>query len=138
MFISYANGVTDLTTVMDFHNAILNLKSTMMDNLSFIQNIKHFNVVNTIYDEIIEDKKISDEMIRMYNNILSNKLDNDDIDNNNDDVNTNTLVSNKRKSIIRKCNDDPDNKNNNVNTKNVYQILRKSRKKVVNYQHPNI
>ena len=45
-------------------------------------------------------------MIRMYNNILSNKLDNDDIDNNNNDVNTNHLVLNGRKSLKRKCNDE--------------------------------
>ena len=57
VFILYANDVTDLTTVLDFHNIILNLKSTMMNNFSFIQNVKHFNVANTIYDEIIEDKE---------------------------------------------------------------------------------
>ena len=74
----------------------------MMDKLSFTQNIKHFNIVNTIYDEIIEDKEFTDEMIRMYNNILSNKLDNDGIDNNSNDVNTNNLVSNKRKIIEKK------------------------------------
>ena len=113
VLISYANDVTYLTTVLDFHNVILNLMSPMMDNLSFIQNVKHFNVVNTIYDEISENKEFSDEMIRMQNNILSNKLDNDDIDNDNDnnnnDVNTKNLVSNKRKSMKRKCSDDPDN-----------------------------
>ena len=81
----------------------------MMDNLSFTQNVTHFNVVNTIYDEIIEDTEFSDEMIRMYNNILSNKLDNDDIDNINNDVHTNNLISNKRKSLNRKCNDDANN-----------------------------
>ena len=48
------------------------------------------------YDDIIEDKVFSDEMIRIYNNILSNKLDNDNIDNNNNDVNTNHLVLNGR------------------------------------------
>ena len=109
VFISYANDVTDLTTVLDFHNVILKLKSPMMDNLSFTQNVTHFNVVNTIYDEIIEDTEFSDEMIRMYNNILSNKLDNDDIDNINNDVHTNNLISNKRKSLNRKCNDDANN-----------------------------
>ena len=67
-----------------------------MDKLSFTRNVTHLNIVNTIYDDIIEDKGFSDEMIRMYNNILSNKLDNDDIDNNNNDVNTNNLVSNIR------------------------------------------
>ena len=45
-------------------------------------------------------------MIRIYNNILSNKLDNDNIDNNNNDMNTNHLVLNGRKSLKRKCNDE--------------------------------
>ena len=131
VFISYANDVTDLTTVLDFHNVILKLKSAMMDRLSFTQNVTHFNVVNTTYDKIIEDTEFSDEMIRMYNNILFNKLDDDDIDNNNNnnDVNTNNLVSNLRKSMKIKYNDDPANENNDVNTKNVYPILRKSRKR---------
>ena len=44
-----------MTTVLNFRNVILKLKSPMIDNLSFTQNITHFNVVNTIYDEIIED-----------------------------------------------------------------------------------
>ena len=99
VFILYAIDVTDLTTLLAFHNVILSLKSSMMDDLSFTQNIKHFHVVNTIYDEIIENKEFSDETIRMYNTILSNKLDNDEMDNNNNDVNTNNLVSNKRKTM---------------------------------------
>ena len=136
VLISYVNDVTDLTTVLDFHNVILKLKSPIMDKLSFTHNVTHINVVNTIYDEIIEDKEFSDEMIIMYNNILSNKLDNDDIDNNNNNnVNTNNLVSNKRKSLKRKYNDDANNKNNDLNTKTLYPIVRKSKKK---YQHPNI
>ena len=102
----------------------------MMNKLSFTHNVTHVNVVNTIYDDIIEDKEFSDEMIRLYNNILSNKLDNDDIYNNNNDVNTNNLVSNKRKSLKRKCNDNADNKNNDLNTKKVYHIVRKLRKKI--------
>ena len=60
VFISYANDVKALTTVLDFHNVILNLKSPMIDNLSFIQNVKHFNVVNTIYDKVNGDKEFSD------------------------------------------------------------------------------
>ena len=117
VFISYANDVIDLTTVLDFHIVILNLKSPMMNNLSFIQNIKHFNIVNAIYNEISVDSEFSNKMIRMYNNILSNKLDNDDIDNNNNDVNANNLVSNIRKSRKRKFNDDYENVNNDINTK---------------------
>ena len=37
VFISYANDVTDLTTVLNFHNVIQTLKSPMMDNLLCIQ-----------------------------------------------------------------------------------------------------
>ena len=36
-FISYANGKTDLTSVPDFHNVILKLKSPIMNKLSFTQ-----------------------------------------------------------------------------------------------------
>ena len=97
VYILYANDVTDLTTGLNFHNVILKLKSPMMDHLSFTQNGTHFNVVNTIYDEIIEDTECFDGMIRIYNNILSNKLDIDDIDNINNDVHSNNLISNKRK-----------------------------------------
>jgi len=108
---------------------ILKLKSPIMKTLSFSHNVSHVNVVNTIYDDIIEDKVFSDVMIRIYNNILSNKLDNDDIDNNNNDVNTNNLVSNERKAVKRKCNDDLYNKHNEFNTKKVHPIERKWRKK---------
>ena len=138
VFISYVNDVTDLTTVLDFHIIILNLKLPMMDNLSYIQNVKHFNIVNTIYNEISADSEFSNEMIRMYNNILSNKLDNDDIDNNNNDVNANNLVSNIRKSRKRKCNNDPDNVNNDMNTKMFIQSYGNQGKVIVNYYHPNI
>ena len=117
-----------MTTVLNFRNVILKLKSPMIDNLSFTQNITHFNVVNTIYDEIIEDTEFSDEKIRMYNNIISNKLDNDHIDKINSDVHTNNLISNKRKSLKRKCSDDANNEKNNVNTKKINPMSRKSRK----------
>ena len=99
-----------------------------MDHLSFTQNGTHYNVVNTIYDEIIEDTEFSDEMIRIYSNILSNKLDNHNIDNINNDVHTKNLISNKRKSLKRKCNDDAYNKKNDVNTKKINPISWKSRK----------
>ena len=56
VFISYANDVTDLKTVLDFHNVFLKLKSPMMDKLSFTQSITNFNVVSKIYDDIIEDE----------------------------------------------------------------------------------
>ena len=99
-----------------------------MKKLSFTHKFSHVNVINTVYDDIIEDKVFSGERIRIYNNILSNKLDNDDIDNNNNDVNTNHLVSNERKSLKRKCNDDVYNKHNELNTIKVPPIERKSRK----------
>ena len=73
-----------------FHNVILKLKSLIMK----------------IYHDIIKDNVFSDEMIRIYNNILSNKLDNDNIDNNNNDVNPYHLVLNGRKSLKRKYNDE--------------------------------
>ena len=44
-------------------------------------------------------------MSRIYNNIFSNKFDNDNIDNNNNDGNTNHHVVIGRKSFRRKCND---------------------------------
>ena len=56
VFISYKNDVTDLTTVLDFHIIILNLKLPMMDNLSFIHNIKHFSVVDTIMMKLAKIK----------------------------------------------------------------------------------
>ena len=100
VFISYANDVIYFTTVPDFHNVIQNLKSPTMDNLSCIQSLKHCIVVNTVYDKISVESEFSKEMSRMYNNIVSNKLDNDDIDNNNNnnnnDVNSNNLVPNIR------------------------------------------
>ena len=55
---------------------------------------------------ILSKKKFFDETIRIYNNILSNKLDNDNIDNNKNDVNTNHHVLNGRKSLKRKYNDE--------------------------------
>ena len=42
-------------------------------------------------------------MIKMYNNFLSNKLDDDDIDNKNNDLNTINLHKDARKSRKRKC-----------------------------------
>ena len=42
-------------------------------------------------------------MIKMYNHFLSNKLDDDDIDNKNNDLNTINLHKDARKSRKRKC-----------------------------------
>ena len=59
-----------------------------MDKLSCIKGLKDFNIVDTIFDEIIAESEFSTEMIRIYNDILSNKLDNDDIDINNNKLDT--------------------------------------------------
>ena len=45
VFTSYANNVTDLTTVLDLYNVFQNLKSPMMDKLSCTKGLKDFNVV---------------------------------------------------------------------------------------------
>ena len=47
---------------------------------------------NTLYDDIVAETEFSTEMIRIYNNILANKLDNDDIDINNNKLSTNDLT----------------------------------------------
>ena len=83
MFTLYANDVKDLTTVLDFYNVIQNFKTLMMDKLPFINDLKEFNVVNTLFDDIVVETEFSTEMIRIYNNILAKKLNNDDIDINN-------------------------------------------------------
>ena len=124
----------DLTSVKDFHNVILKLKTPIMKKLSFSHNPSHLNVVNTIHHDIIKDKVFSDEMIRIYNNILSNKLDNDNIDNNNNDVNTNHLVLNGRKSLKRKCNDEVQPIEQKSRTKNtlICENSNKKKKKKIN------
>ena len=69
-------------------------------------------------------------MIRIYNNILSNKLDNDNIDNNNNnDVNTNHHVLNERKSQKRKCNDEVQPIEQKSRTKNTLICVNSSKKK---------
>ena len=103
VFTSYANNVTDLTTVLAFYNVFQNLKSPMMDKLPFIKELKDFNIVDTIFDDIISESEFSTKMIRIYNNIMSNKLDNDDIDNNNNKLNTINLNQGTRKSSKIKC-----------------------------------
>ena len=58
-----------------------------MDKLSCIKGLKELNITDTIFDEIIAESEFSTEIIRIYSNILSNKLDNDDIDINNNNLN---------------------------------------------------
>ena len=104
VFTSYANNVTDLTTLLDFYNVFQNLKSPMMDKLPFIKELKDFNIVDTIFCYIIAESEFSTEMIRIYNNILSNMLDNDDIDINNNKLNTINRNEGTRRSRERKFN----------------------------------
>ena len=96
--------VIDLTTVLDFYNVFQNLKPPMMNKLPLLNDFKNFNIVNTMFDDIIVESEFSTEMIRIYNNILSNKLDNDDIDINNNKLNINNLNQCTWKSRKRKCN----------------------------------
>ena len=82
---------------------------------------------------MILSKKIVffDEMIRIYNNILSNKFDNDNIDNNNNDGNTNHHVVIGRKSFRRKCNDAVQPIEQKSRTKNTL-ICKKKKAKINN------
>ena len=68
-------------------------------------------------------------MIRIYNNILSNKLDNDNIDNNNNDVNTNNHVLNGRKALKIKCNDEVQPIEQKSRTKNTLICENSNKKK---------
>ena len=51
----------------------------MVEALPFINDKTGFNVGNTLFDDIVEETEFSTEMIRIYNNILVNKLDNDQL-----------------------------------------------------------
>ena len=68
-------------------------------------------------------------MIRIYNNILSNKFDNDNIDNNNNDGNTNHHVVIGRKSLKRKCNDEVQPIEQKSRTKNTLICENSNKKK---------
>ena len=103
-FTSYVNDVIDLTAVLDFYNVFKNLKSPMIDKLPFIKELKDVNIIDTVFCYIIAESEFSTEMIRICNNILSNKLDNDDIDINNNKLNTINLNQGTMKSRKRKCN----------------------------------
>ena len=129
VFTSYENDVTDLTTILDFYNVFQNLKSPMMDKLSCVKGLNYFNIVDTIFDGIFTESEFSTEMIRIYNNILSDKLDNDDIDINNNKLNTINLNQGTRKSRKRKCNIKNSDITNNQETSIVissYKQLKKS------------
>ena len=76
----------------------------MINKLPFLNNLKAYNIVYTIFDDIIVESEFSTEMIRIYNSILCNKLDNDDIDINNNKLDTIHLNQCTRKSRKRKYN----------------------------------
>ena len=79
IFITFSNEVKDLTFVLDFFNLIHTLKHPMMAKLAIIKTLKDNNNVDIVNDEIVPDKDFSNEMIRSYNIILANKLDNDNL-----------------------------------------------------------
>ena len=126
VFTSYVNDIKDLTIVLDVYNVIHNLKSPMMDKLPFINDLKDFNIVNIIFDDIIAESEFSTEMIRIYNNILANKLGNDDIDINNNKLNTNNINRSTRESRKRKCN----NQESDISNIQKTSIIKSSSKKL--------
>ena len=79
IFITFSNEVKDLIFVLDFFNLIHTLKHPMMAKLAIIKTLKDNNNVDIVNDEIVPDKDFSNEMIRSYNIILANKLDNDNL-----------------------------------------------------------
>ena len=87
VFTLYVTDVKNLTTVMDFSNVIYNLKLPMMDELPFINDNNDFNIVNTLFDNIVAETEFYTKIIKIYKHILANKLDNDDIDINNNKLN---------------------------------------------------
>ena len=71
-------------------------------------------------------------MIRIYNNILSNKLDNDDIDISNNKLNTINLNQGKRKSRKRKCNIKDSDITNNQKTSIIISSSKQFEKNKIN------
>ena len=114
-----------LDNLTGFFNVIHNLKLLMMDKLPFINDNKNFNVVNTLFDDIIAKTAFSTEMIRIHNSILANKLDNDDMDINNNKLNTNNLTWSTRESRKRKCN----NKESDISNIQESSIIKSSSKR---------
>ena len=74
-------------------------------------------MVNTLFDDIVEEIEFSTEMIRIYKNILANKLDNDQ------------LID------LKKCDDIDINK---LNTNNFTQSTKESRKRKFNNKKSDI
>ena len=135
VFTSYANDVKDLTSVLDFFNVIYKLKFPMIEDLPFINDKKDFNVVNTLLDDIVEEIEFSTEMINIYNNILANKLDNDQLIDRKkcDDIdikklNTNNLTQRTRESRKRKYNNKESDFSNIQRTSTIKSSFKKSQK----------
>ena len=126
VFTSYAIDVKDLKTVLAFFNVIHNLELLMMDELPFINDNIDFMVVNTLFNDIVAETEFSTEMIRINNNILANKLDNDNIDINNNKLNTNNLNRSTWESRKRNCN----NKESNISNIQESSIIKSSSKKI--------
>ena len=103
--ISYANDKKDLRQLKDVHNVIQSLKVPIIEKLSLSHNPSHLKIIKSLYHDIIKEKVFLEELSRIYNNILSNKFDNDNIDNNSNEGNTNHHIDIGRKSLKRKCND---------------------------------
>ena len=93
-----------------------------------INDIKDFNIVNTLYDDIVAETEFSTEMIIIYNNILANKLDNDDIDINNNKLSTNDLTWSTRESRKRNCNN-KESDISNIQETSIIESLSKTIKK---------
>ena len=74
-------------------------------------------MVNTLFDDIVEEIEFSTEMIRIYKNIIANKLDNDQ------------LID------LKKCDDIDINK---LNTNNFTQSTKESRKRKFNNKKSDI
>ena len=105
-----------------------------MEKIQFIKELKDFHIVDTIFDDIIAESEFSTKIIRIYNNIIYNKLDYDFIDNNNNKLNTTNLNQGTRKSSKIKCSiKDSDISNNQktliiillLKTKSISQLLLK-------------
>ena len=94
----------DLKQLKDFHNVILQLKPPIMKKLSLSHNPSHLKISESLYHDIINENVFLEELSRIYNNILSNKFDNDNIDNNSNEGNINHHIDIGRKLFKRKCN----------------------------------
>ena len=105
--LKYTTEVNDITRQLDFFTVMDKLKYNIISNLIFIKTEDEKTIIDIIYDEIIEDDIFVQEMTTSCNNILSNKLDNDEklscSKKDNININTKTSVSNN-KTYARKCN----------------------------------